>query len=235
MQKSISFCILYIANTYTSANFGDKLTDTNKHILKMCTKHVLQYHADLNMTDLETAFSLATAGFIDTDIRVYYGKFNVAILGEVLREYKIYRNKIISKYYMIEADSKKFNDEIKKHKLREESAKLTVEEYQALKKKVNETLDFDDSEIKHYWAETLVKKGIIKFTQEEKDAIYKEAKANVFNSLASEIKNATSNNNHIKKVRHHMQTIMRDEITDSIKGKYYVEYCRLIIVKSLID
>lgn len=81
----------WVARVYCGINLED-----DDDFVETCVTFVLKNFAHLGVDELKESFSLAAAGKLgEIDLSAYYGKFTVKILGEVLRKYQSFRNRVV--------------------------------------------------------------------------------------------------------------------------------------------
>ena len=230
--RNLNIALVIIANTYTGANFGTKLNDIDKNIIKSCADFILEFHSGLNMKEIEHAFKIASSGKFDINIETYFGKFNVSILGKVLKAYQQLRNKII---VQIEEAEKKEQQKLKQEqdkekidKLNAETRSYVIDQY----KQIKETGNIPDN-IPAYWAKILVEQGIIDFNQRKKNLIYSEAKNNVQATLAKKLAANTTKTIDKINIRRQLKLIFSEKSNVDLDAMFLNEYSKLIVLKSL--
>jgi hypothetical protein len=230
--RSLNIALVIIANTYTGANFGTKLNEIDKNIIKSCADFILEFHSGLNIKEIEQAFKIASSGKFDINIETYFGKFNVSILGKVLKAYQQLRNKII---VQIEEAEKKEQQRLKQEqdkeridKLNAETRSYVIDQY----KQIQESGNIPEN-IPAYWAKILVEEGIIEFNQREKNMIYAEAKKNVQSKVAKKLAAPSTKTIEKINIRRQLHLMYADKSNVDLDAMYLSEYSRLIVIKSL--
>ena len=83
VQKFLKLSILFLANTYTGANFLNPPTQEQLFTIEACSTFIIEMFPMLGMKEIELAFKMAAASkFQDLNLETYYGKFTVQHLLE---------------------------------------------------------------------------------------------------------------------------------------------------------
>lgn len=233
MKNELSLSILVIANTYTGANFDKPLSQENEILINECTSFVCEFYQMLSLAEIHKAFKMAVAEKFDINIETYYGKFNVSILGKVLKSYCDYRNKLIQAY---EHEKDKLQKELEREEIErknEITRNQVVKKYLDLKEKYHETGDEDLlRKIKPYWCKILIDKGHINLTDEQKKECWAKAKAQALIQLKVEYAE-TDNSTRRGSIKHLLKKVedgLEVDEVNNISIKYYSIY---IVQKSL--
>jgi hypothetical protein len=240
LQKQMQLNILILANCYTSANFNNPLTKTEKLTLNACSNTVINQFPELGMKELDLAFQLASSGKLDNvPLKVFYGKFHVGIIGQVLKAYKKFRHKVIVNSEEIK------KAEIKKLKSINDAPKILIKntlaridivnDYFLLKADIcNSSLDEIYSKIKSNWITTLIDNEIVNFNSVEKKDIWLQSKKNVVKKL----NNILFNNNSTKIQKTESKEILRkikhSKYSEKLEQKNIQEYSKQLILKTLL-
>jgi hypothetical protein len=163
-----------IALNYCGAVMGDRLRET----VVECYDFLRMSYNGLAFPEIKRAFVLAAAGTIDVDLKAYNGNFTVRILGDTLRAYMVYRNKIQNQLKAREREQNdlEIDNRIREYYASEEGIKQVEDYYEnQLKKYFDfETLTVNDVTSRMYLY--LEKKGVIALTPNEKREYYNKAK-----------------------------------------------------------
>lgn len=200
LEKALIIC----ADLYTGVNFTQPLSKRDQVLFKLLANEIYTHFADLELTDIKNAFSLASAKKINVDLTTYYGKFNASILGNVLTEYRKYKYQKIAEYEHQQKKLIKPDESIIMLKNTISFQNLLKDYFFCKANFLND--DFKESDIKVYWYESLIKHKIIK--PDVSNEIIETAKIRVRKNLTAGIKenrdnlkllqNFTSKNDRIK-------------------------------------
>ena len=230
--RTLNIALVIIANTYTGANFGTKLNEVDKNIIKSCADFILEFHSGLNIKEVEQAFKIASSGKFDINIETYFGKFNVSILGKVLKAYQQLRNKIIIQIEEAEQKEqqrlKQEQDQEKISKLNAETRSYVIDQY----KQIQESGNIPEN-IPSYWGKILVEEGIIDFNQRQKNLIYAEAKNNVQGILAKKLAAPSTKTVDKINIRRQIKMLFSGKSNVDLDAMFLNEYSKLIVLKSL--
>ena len=228
----MNIAIVIIANTYTVSNFGTKLNEIDKNIIKSCADFILEFHSGLNIKEIEQAFKIASSGKFDINIETYFGKFNVSILGKVLKAYQQLRNKIIVQIEETERKEQQRveqqQDQEKIDKLNAETRSYVIDQY----KQIKESGNIPDN-IPAYWGKILVEEGIIDFNQREKNMIYAEAKNNVQGILAKKLAAPSTKTVDKINIRRQIKMLYDYKSNVDLDAMFLNEYNKKIVIKSM--
>lgn len=227
--------IVFCANTYTGARFERPFQIDQTHILESCVDFVFSYFSMLRLEEIKMAFELALAGKLkDCDIATYYGKFTVQTLSTVLNGYLLLRKQIQAEFQHMEDEAKKIKGE---QEIAERNAK-TIEDvktaYGFLRASYDLLGTLNEELIKPFWGKILVEQGIINFTQEQKAAIYKEAKQIVKNEVKASL-GANEDMMIRKSIVNLLNDIENEMQNEDYEAKSKAKYSHLIVVKSIIN
>lgn len=114
----------------------------------------------VSIPEITEAFKMAAAGQLgQVNIIAYNGVFTVAIFGGVMSAYCIARDKIaaaaINQFEAEKREAREFEKAAQLEKIREE----IVEKFQVLTEQNNDYPHY--SKVPHWWAKTLIEKGLI--------------------------------------------------------------------------
>jgi len=233
MKNELSLSILVIANTYTGANFDKPLSQENEILINECTNFVCEFYPMLSLSEIHKAFKMAVAEKFDINIETYYGKFNVSILGKVLKSYCDYRNKLIQAY---EQEKDKLQKKIEREEIErrnEITRKQVVKKYLDLKEKYNETGDdLLFRKIKPYWCKILIDKGLINLTDEQKKECWKIAKSQALIQLKTEYAETDSTTRR-GSIKHLLKKVEEGVEVDEVNNISIKWYSIFIVEKSI--
>lgn len=180
-----------MANTYTGAKFEprelNEADSPTSILLVACSMFVENQFPDLALDDIGTAFEMAAAQKFSISIETYYGKFDVSILGKILNAYKKFRSNVISEYNKVELLESSRKEDANKDEKNELVRAEVIKEYEHLKKVYEIDFEINEKYIKPFWAEILINAGLIAFSKEEKQDIWKESKELTAQELASSV------------------------------------------------
>ena len=238
IETGLKLTLLFLANTYTGANFNNPPNQEQKLTIEVCVNFILDMFPMLGIKEIELAFKLAAAGqFEKVNLETYYGKFTVQFLGKVLKSYLKKRNNILATY-----EHQKELQENKKVKIDLEdrnanTSKHVFDQYEALKEKFLETGDIEELEknVCSYWGKILVGAGVINFSQEQKQEIVKEAKELTQKEIRKELAQSKNTANQNRAIRTILQDIKDQRQNPSFDLKWKNTYAKLIIIKSIIN
>lgn len=145
------------------------------HIIEECIMLLRTRFAMLGIAELSEAFRMAAADELaELDFKIYYGKFNAKILGDVLRSYRNFRSKIVAE--LIRQQSRQAEQQ-SEQKLRDQKRIAFDREFPKMVEaaKANEKYSSWES-IPVYWYTAAKRMGLISFEKGEAHAIYEEAK-----------------------------------------------------------
>ena len=238
IETGLKLTLLFLANTYTGANFNNPPNQEQKLTIEVCVNFILDMFPMLGIKEIELAFSLAAAGkFEKVNLETYYGKFTVQFLGKVLKSYLKKRNNILATY-----EHQKELEENKKVKIDLEdrnanTSKHVFDQYEALKETFLETGDIEHLEknVCSYWGKILVKAGVINFSQEQKQEIVKEAKEITQKEIRKELAQSKNTANQNRAIRTILNDLAEQRQNPSFDLKWKNTYSKLIIIKSIIN
>jgi hypothetical protein len=159
---------------------GVKKTEFNYATLEECSLFIYDHFYNLGVNEIKQAFELCAANKIENvNMTAYYGKFTVAMLGDILTAYTKYRNNEYLKIkdlhqknlrgetFVNEVDHKNFI--ARQEVIAEFKAELD-------KKKNGLPLKYNShEEIRIHWPKILIDNGIIQLDDETKKRIWSEA------------------------------------------------------------
>ena len=235
LNENLKLAVLFLANTYTAANFKLPLSEQNKQIIEAAAEFVCTMFAQLAPEELKEAFKMAAAGrFEGLNIETYYGKFSVQILGKVLKAYIEFRKKCLAKYEnMLQIEQSRAEDINKDEKnavIRSEIAQI----YNEIKKEYIDTGEIKEGLIRAFWAKILIEEKIINFTDKQKLEIYRQAKEKTkkeFNKML--LKNDLKAVQKVQ-IRNILKELKQGIEAPNFKAAAINEYSRLLIIKSIL-
>ncbi len=220
--------VVYCASTY----LGVAKDRNDKEVILECAKFVKDKFPMLGSGELKEAFSLAAAGLLgDLNLRAYFGRLNVVMVGELLDAYLTYRRAQIAK---LEA-------------AKEEAAKEVAEKHEAYKKEQGIKQALDDiknalsgrvkyeswRKVPHFWAELAIKEGLISPTPEEKKAVWEQSLEIAMEDLKAERSQLLENGRAREAITQNYIIMNIEKGEESAKEKLRaaatVIYCKLII------
>lgn len=94
--QSVGAMLVLCAKMYCGMQEGKMLPETIQESVRFIYKH----HKNIGVNEIREAFSLAAANtFNGINMTAYFGIFTVAMLGDILSAYNLYRNPIIARAY----------------------------------------------------------------------------------------------------------------------------------------
>ena len=159
---------------------GIKKTEFNYATLEECSLFIYDHFYNLGVNEIKQAFELCAANKIENvNMTAYYGKFTVAMLGDILTAYTKYRN---NEYIKIKELHQKnlrgdtFVNEVD-HKNFIARQEVIAEFKSELEKKKNgQPLKYNShDEIRIHWPKILIDNGIIQLDSETKSKIWSES------------------------------------------------------------
>ena len=235
LNEKLKLAILFLANTYTAANFKTPLNRQNKQIIEAAAEFVISMFPQLAPEELKEAFKMAAAGrFEGLNIEIYYGKFSVQILGKVLKAYIEFRKKCLAKYEnMLQIEQSRaedINKEAKNAAIRTEIGQI----YNEMKKLYIDKGEIKEGLIKAFWAKILIEEKIIDFTENEKLSIYSQAKEKTKNEYKKKLLKNEVKASEKMQVRNLLKELKEGVETQNFKAAVINEYSRLLIIKSIL-
>ena len=189
--KNIMFTVFGLANTYTQSKFDRKelaeKSSPTQLIFFASAELIKNKFADLTLNDLKEAFEMYASGDLAEDTKTYYGKFDVAVLGKILKAYRSFKNDFIAKYEKQVLLEKSREEDSDKDEKNEETAASVILTYQKLKETYLVEGIIEEDKILPFWAKILIQRKIIYFTNEEKAEIWAESKEIAKEQLAKSI------------------------------------------------
>ena len=236
IRNELTLTILYIANTYTGANFNNPPSKDDWISLRACSNLVLDMFPSLGMAELELAFKMAASGkFPELNLETYYGKFSVNFLGKILREYIRSRNRVLMKYDELQSKENKKMTQEQIDAENERTKQSVISKFEQLKKmyKNGEKVTFE--KVYSFWAKILIESGHINFTDSEKKWIWMEAQKIAKDELKKMIH--SNENTQIQKIelRSLIRKVERGENTEDFHQMSILEYSKLLVIKSITN
>ena len=235
-KNDISFTILYLANSYTGANYKNPPNQSDLASLRTCTNFVCDMYPQISINELELAFKLAAAGKFDgVNLETYFGKFTVTILGKILKAYTQLRNKvIIQQGKLIEQEMKEQEKQLEKI-LNDKTQKDIVSKFTDLRALFLNHGEIPQKEnINAYWAKILINTGHIEFTDKEKNQIWFEAKELTTKENKASLHSSTTTSNQKQSMRAILRAIAGGDKHGDFENKCIKNYSKLLILKSII-
>jgi hypothetical protein len=237
IKNDISFTILFLANTYTGANFKNPPSQENLLVMRACCNFIIDRFPQLSISELELAFSLAASGkFEGLNLETYFGKFTIVILGNILKAYDKARAKVIIE------NGKELGKQIKEQErkqmeqLNEQVKKDVIKKFNDLKALfLNEGIIPDSKDICAYWAKILINSGTIKFTEDERKQIWKESKQSTEKEIKTQLHGGTGGTATKQNLRAMLRAIADGQKSMDFNQKATANYSKLLIIKSIIQ
>lgn len=220
LEKALIIC----ADLYTGVNFTTPMSKRDRVLFKTLTNEIYTHFSDLELEDIKNAFSLACAKKIDVNLTTYFGKFNAGILGNVLHEYRKYKNNKICEHYKKIEKTKEIDtsDILIKNAIAYE--KTLCDYFKAKAKFLND--DLEETDIKIYWYDSLKKNNIINIEIDKEliEELTETAKIRVKKKLMQDRLNKTN-----------IQLLKNFNVKNSsVKDKVIREMKYLLILKSFM-
>ncbi len=235
LYKNLKLAILFLANTYTAANFKIPITEQNKQIIEASAEFVCTMFPQLAPEELKEAFKMAAAGrFQGLNIETYYGKFSVQILGKVLKAYIEFRKKCLAKYENLKQIEESRAEDVNKEAKNTEIRKQIAQIYSEIKKRYIDKGELKEGIIKAFWAKILLEEKIIDFTEKEKLEIYNQAKQKTKNEYKKKLLQNEVKASEKMQVRNLLKELKEGIETKNFKAAVVNEYSRLLIIKSIL-
>jgi hypothetical protein len=236
IKNDISFTILFLANTYTGANFKNPPTKQDLLIMRSCCNFIIDRFPQMSIGELEQAFSLAAAGkFEGVNLETYYGKFTITILGKILKAYDKARNKVIIQNGKLLEQEIKEQERKNMEALNEQVKKDVIKKYDDFKALfLDEGIIPDLKDIRSYWAKILIDTGIITFTEDERKQIWLESKDLTEKEIKKEVLNVRGSVNK-RRLKGILKKISDGEQSTDFTQKATANYSKLLIIKSIIQ
>jgi len=232
-EKGLKLILLFLANTYTGANFQNPPTQEQQGVLEASCDFVLDMFPMLSIEEIKHAFKMASAGKFEINTETYYGKFSVNLLGKILKSYVVYRKKIIASYTEEEA---KELERIKKEEAKKKNvaAQLkAISDYRALKKDYQKGR-FPSVSVRGHWAQLLESEGLISFTDQEKKGIWIEAKELAKVDIKKRIMERNKHEFEKTSLMKILRTVEAGQHSEEFERKAILKYSELLIQKSLL-
>lgn len=237
ISKLLKLSILFLANTYTGANFSNPPTQEQRYTIETCTSFVIDMFPMIGIKEIELSFKMAAANkFEGLNLETYYGKFTVQFLGKVLAAYLKHRNRVLGEHSKAEEiENRKEKKEVVEEKNVLAKCQI-VKEYNELKESYEkgELLEVEP-ELKASWAKVLIEKGIINFTPEKKKEIHSEAKILVNKEIRQELMNTKTKPVRINQIKHILKRMKDKGYCDDYVASLTARYSKLLILKSIVN
>lgn len=221
-----------IALNYCGAVMGDRLRET----VIECYDFLRLNYNGLAFPEIKRAFVLAAAGTIEVDLKAYNGNFTVRILGETLKEYMRYRNRIQNKLKAAEKEQNEveIDEKVRSYYASEEGLKQVDAYYEDTLKKYIESPKLTVNDVTSRMYLYLENKGLITLTPVEKREYYKKAKDLYTAELTLELSTANAVNKLSIKETLAIITDKSDstsiKISDAINARCVVLAQRLVVL-----
>ena len=236
IRNELTLTILYIANTYTGANFNNPPTKDDWISLRACSNLVLDMFPCFGMAELELAFKMAAAGkFPDLNLETYYGKFTVNFLGKILREYKKSRNKIIMKHDELKTKEEREMTPEQICKENERAKKSIISKFINLKERYNAGEEICFDRVYSFWARILIDTGHIDFRDNIKKEIWNEAQQIAKEKLLNRIQSNKKTQLEKRTLKELFKKIEAGEQTDDFNQMSILEYSKLLVIKAITN
>lgn len=162
-----------MATTALTAEFEDcarsytGCVNTSEMVFDECVEFLATQFGALNIGEVRHAFRLAAAGELgEVNLKAYHGVFTVAMLGEVLTAYMVYRGRIVAEVSRLESEIRQETRE------RPDLSGWEDERLEFLRNK--EGLSADDCIVFDF---EVFKDEVLELPKEEKELLWKDAYA----------------------------------------------------------
>ncbi len=203
---SLSVDLEYCIRVYCGAT-----ADINEEVIEESVDFCLKRFAHLGVDEIREAFSMAAAGELgEIDLAAYHGRFTIKILGEVLRSYSSFREKVVNE--LRRAENEAAEAAAAAEKLRK-SDELLVKHMNWCAEKLNSYMNEGTPEVNIIPVtlyEYLDSTGLIEHTKAEKWVLMGRAVPIIRRGLMGDI---STENNEFRKRR------IRTIIAEMDKGK----------------
>ncbi len=237
IKNDISFTILFLANTYTGANFKNPPTKQNMATMRACCNFITDRFPQLSIGELELAFSLAASGkFEGVNLETYFGKFTVTILGKILNAYGKTRNKVLIQNDKLLEDKTKEQEKEKMEEQNKQVTKDVIQKFNDIRALfLNNGSIPNLKDIRSYWAKILIMAGVITFTEDERKQIWIESKALTVKQIKTELHSGTGGTVQKQNLRVILRAIADGQKSMDFNQKATANYSKLLIIKSIIQ
>jgi hypothetical protein len=118
--------------------------------------------------------------------------------------------------------------------MNEDAIQHVIDEYKRLKDRYDHDFDIDESVIGPTWAQILLNAGLIDFDENEKRAIWQDAKLKTKQEYIKMLSKPEHKRNIIS-IRNIVNDFKRDIYGDDFKARQTVIYSKLLVIKSIIN
>ena len=234
LEQGLKQMLHGLANVYTSANFRKLTPQDAIFLISECTNFVMNKFSMIGLDEIREAFQMASSGEIDANLKTYGGDFNIQMLGDVLSKYLKKRNRIVAMVQDQQKKEKNAITEAEKQKMNEDAKQHVIDEYKRLKDRYHHDFEIDESVIGPTWAQILLNAGLIDFEENEKRAIWQDAKLKTKQEYIKMLSKPEHKRNIIS-IRNIVNDFKRDIYGNDFKARQTVIYSKLLVIKSIIS
>lgn len=160
---------------------GIKKSEFNQDVLIECINYIDNNFSNIGVIEIKQAFEMAASNKLNNvDLKAYYGRFNISMLGDILSAYYIERNKIVNKLLDLhernEAGETFINEVDHKNFIARQEV---IYEFKTELENIREGKERkykDWSQIREHWSRILIDRGIIELSAKRKEELWEEAK-----------------------------------------------------------
>lgn len=172
----ISLALRFCAEIYC----GVKNDDLNDAVLSECGLFVYRNFKEFSVNEIKLAFEMGARNETNVNMVAYYGKFNVAMLGDILTEYKKRRNNLLIELEKehqrnLRNETFQFEKDYKNYIARQEVIQEFKTELDNVKKGLPRKYNSHE-EIRIHWPKILIDNGIIQLDAETKSKLWEQSK-----------------------------------------------------------
>jgi len=205
----------------------------NSDVLDEAIYFCISRFAQLGVGEIREAFSLAAAGDLgDIDLSAYHGRFTIKILGEVLKSYLDFREKVVRELRRAELEAAEAEREAEK---RANMSEWSVKHEGWCKDKIagwlaGELPTYDGIAVTIY--DYLVETGELELTKEAKLALMERAKPLVVSSYTKDL-NEETNEFRKRSIRNIIDNARRGELAGYFVGRQKLAAKQLAVLDYL--
>lgn len=168
---------------------GISVQKSDHNVFNEATKFLKNHYGGIGVEEIETAFSMAVAGeFADVDCKTYGGIFSIRILGDIMKNYLPYRNRLLQE---IEKEKTKLAEVEKQKEIekKNEQARQQIcdEFFKAVKMQIaGNPMWLTWHDVPHHYAKVLIDRGLLTMEIEEKKRIWSESQKLALDEIKSQ-------------------------------------------------
>lgn len=175
IQPGVANGLLLAEVTKLAKEYGAR-QDIEQSVLVEAVQFVVASFPWLGVREIRTAFRWHASGKIDTSAgEMYGGIFTVRVLGAILTGYNETRKKIIAEY--MDAVTKEEQDKEEQVRREEQKANFEKNLISSVSRARAQKLPWKSIPVD--WHDWLLERGILTYTEEEKQQVWKDAKIEV--------------------------------------------------------